>query len=468
MSTMAWNCRGLGNQHTVRALEKVVSSEDPSFIFLMETKLVVSEMDGIKEGLNRSQGLVVPCKGRSGGLALLWKKELKVDVQSYSDSHIDAIVDQGVIGKKWRITGFYGNPETSKRLDSWVLLKCLSTLNSLPWVCLGDFNELMDGREKEGGSARPAKQMEAFCEVINSSCLRDLGFTGQDYTWSRRLGNRGWVRERLDRALVSTNWAARFPKLNLFHKPNSASDHCILILKDVQNNSKRRRGKKLFRFKEMWLKEEACVGVVEDAWARGASKDFESPLSSYLSECQHSLISWNNASFGHLGKKLVALQARLEALECKKGSSATLGEFDCTRSEINKLLDAEEVMWRQRSRISWLKHGDKNTSFFHTKALSRYHRNTIQGVLDESGCWQNEEEGIGNTFEEYYANLFLMSHLEVSEELLHSIHRKVSDPMNAILTRNFQASEVESALKHMFPTSAPGPDGMPPIFYQKF
>ena len=102
MSTMAWNCRGLRNQRIVRALEKVVSSEDPSFIFLMETKLVVSEMDGIKEGLNRSQGLVVPCKGRSGGLALLWKNELKVDVQLYSDSHIDVIVDHGVIGKQWR------------------------------------------------------------------------------------------------------------------------------------------------------------------------------------------------------------------------------------------------------------------------------------------------------------------------------------------------------------------------------
>ena len=64
----------------------------------METKLVVSEMDGIKERLNRSQGLVVPSKVRSGGLALLWKKELKVNVQTFSDNHIDAIVDQGVTG----------------------------------------------------------------------------------------------------------------------------------------------------------------------------------------------------------------------------------------------------------------------------------------------------------------------------------------------------------------------------------
>ena len=41
-----------------------------------------------------------------------------MDVQSFSDSHIDAIVDQEDDGQQWRITGFYGNPETSKRQDS--------------------------------------------------------------------------------------------------------------------------------------------------------------------------------------------------------------------------------------------------------------------------------------------------------------------------------------------------------------
>lgn len=152
MSTLAWNCRGLGNRRTVHALKKVVSSEDPIFIFLMETKLVILEMISIKESLKRTQGLVVPRKGRSGGLALLWKKELKVDVQSYSDSHIDAIIDNGEVGQQWHITGFYGNPETSKREESRLLLKRLSTLNSLQWVCLRDFNELMNGGEKKGGA----------------------------------------------------------------------------------------------------------------------------------------------------------------------------------------------------------------------------------------------------------------------------------------------------------------------------
>ena len=58
---------------------------------------------------------------------------------------------------------------------------------------------------KIGGGIRPEGQMRCFREVINKCRLRDLGYMGSDYTWSRRLGSQGWVREILDRALVSTD-----------------------------------------------------------------------------------------------------------------------------------------------------------------------------------------------------------------------------------------------------------------------
>ena len=69
----------------------------------------------------------------------------------------------------------------------------LSHRSNLPWVCMGDFNEIMHAKEKEGGGVRPVRQMRAFCEAINKCQLRDLGYVGSDFTWSRRLGSRGWV-----------------------------------------------------------------------------------------------------------------------------------------------------------------------------------------------------------------------------------------------------------------------------------
>uniref|UniRef100_A0A7N2KPM2 DUF4283 domain-containing protein n=1 Tax=Quercus lobata TaxID=97700 RepID=A0A7N2KPM2_QUELO len=212
MNSLAWNCRGLGNRRTVRALEKVVTSEDPILIFLIKTKLVMSEMEEIKAGLKRIQGLVVPSKGRSSGLALLWKQELKVAVQTYSNSHIDAVISPNDSTQDWRFTGFYGNPETSKREELWLLLKRLASTNTLPWFYIGEFNELMNSRENEGGSTHPARQMKNFCEVISTCQLCDFGYVGQDFTWTRRFGDRGWIRKRLDRALVSTSWVSKFPK----------------------------------------------------------------------------------------------------------------------------------------------------------------------------------------------------------------------------------------------------------------
>ena len=53
MSVVCWNCQGLGNPYIVKALQKLVLEEDPTFVFLMETKVVVSEMTRTKHKLDR-------------------------------------------------------------------------------------------------------------------------------------------------------------------------------------------------------------------------------------------------------------------------------------------------------------------------------------------------------------------------------------------------------------------------------
>ena len=64
-------------------------------MFLSETKLKKSSMEKRKRNVGFINGLIFPSVGRSGGLALLWRKDITVDIQSYSDRHIDAIVTKG-------------------------------------------------------------------------------------------------------------------------------------------------------------------------------------------------------------------------------------------------------------------------------------------------------------------------------------------------------------------------------------
>ena len=65
-------------------------------------------------------------------------------------------MDHGV-DDAWRFTGFYGDLDTTNRENSWSLLRVLSRRFSLPWICMGDFNEILLGEEKLGWLDRPER-----------------------------------------------------------------------------------------------------------------------------------------------------------------------------------------------------------------------------------------------------------------------------------------------------------------------
>jgi len=68
----------------------------------------------------------------------------------------------------------------------------------------------------------------------------------------------------------------------------------------------------------------------------------------------------------------------------------------------------------------------------------------------------------------YYKQLFTSSQPTYFETVLQAVPRVVTTEMNSALIGEFTRAEVDMALKQMAPLKAPGPDGMPPIFYQHF
>ena len=100
----------------------------------------------------------------------------------------------------------------------------------LPWLVIGDFNEIRCQAEKEGGALRPVQQMAQFNASINYCGLMEVGFVGSKFTWLYQRRDSTQIRERLDKALASTDWHSLFPTTKLHHKSSSASDHNPLLL----------------------------------------------------------------------------------------------------------------------------------------------------------------------------------------------------------------------------------------------
>lgn len=105
--------------------------------------------------------------GRDGGLALLWRGDVDLIIRSYTSLHIDVVITEGSGSMNWRITGFYGRPEAAKNKGVWALLEQLASMDTLPWLCIGDFNEIMCAEEKKGGSLWPEYLMDDFLEALS-------------------------------------------------------------------------------------------------------------------------------------------------------------------------------------------------------------------------------------------------------------------------------------------------------------
>ncbi|KAK1577933.1 hypothetical protein Q3G72_026109 [Acer saccharum] len=152
----------------------------------------------------------VDSSGRSGGLCLFWSNKVTVDLLSFTRYHIDMkVISYGLT--IWRFTGFYRHPEAAQRHHSWSLLKRLSGMSSLPWMCVGDFNEVLVDSEKDGGSDRLRILTDNFRAVLDHCGLEDLGFSGPKFTWSNMRGGSSHVQERIDRGVCSYLWKQLFP-----------------------------------------------------------------------------------------------------------------------------------------------------------------------------------------------------------------------------------------------------------------
>ena len=78
------------------------------------------------------------------------------------------------------------------------------------------------------------------------------------------------------------------------------------------------------------------------------------------------------------------------------------------------------------------------------------------------------EDRIGNLITSYYASLFTTANLTEFTPVLNGVKRRVSAEMNEVLLKLFVEDKVKHALKQMDVNTAPGPDGLPPLFYKQF
>jgi exonuclease III len=328
----------MGNGPTVRGLLDLQKKEDPDVLFLSETKMRREKLEGLKWKLGMPNMFVKDCEGLSGGLAIFWKNTINLRVLPFmSKYHIDTKIMEPD-GFVWRSTGIYGEPKTKDRGKTWKLLRTLKHQSNKPWLCAGDFNEVLFSWEKEGGAPKPQKQMDMFKEALEICELDDLGFVGDPFTWRNHSHDVDkYVKERLDRAVASESWKMRFPSFKVHNVEPRHSDHRPIVVDTHggvgQRGSSARSSMPWFEAR--WLEEEDCRGIVENAWGKevelggnGVMKGVRGVL--------NDLVDWSRNILGDLEKRINKLK-ELEAWRRKPISKEQVQKEEVLRFKLSRL-----------------------------------------------------------------------------------------------------------------------------------
>ncbi|KAK8606515.1 hypothetical protein V6N13_030796 [Hibiscus sabdariffa] len=74
--------------------------------------------------------------------------------------------------------------------------------------------------------------------------------------------------------------------------------------------------------------------------------------------------------------------------------------------ELEHLLDQEEALWRQKSHSDWISQGDRNTSYFRRRAITRRQRSRITTLKLLDGSWCDDEAQLKEEAACFFQNLF--------------------------------------------------------------
>ena len=344
----------------------------------------------------------------------------------------------------------------------WEELAGVASWWGVPWVVGGDFNAVRFPSDHLGATHfTPA--MNEFSNFISSCGLRDLSMEGSLFTWSNNKEHAAM--SQLDRFLCSDNWEDSFPTIIQKRLPRILSDHFLIILESGDFS----RGRRPFRFENMWLKTNGFKEKVKGWW--DSYIFYGTP--SYILACKRKALKldlkkWNEKVFGHVGVKKNQLMSELNELDA-------LAEIrHLTREEIQKkalfVADLErtcllkEISWWQKSRALWLREGDKNTKFFHRLANSNRRYNSIS-TLSINGELSTDSDVISEFITQFYQHLF--EEEDCDRPLLDGLDFSMITKADALwLERPFDKDEVAGVVSGFNGDKAPGPDGFSMGFFQ--
>ncbi|KAK6119511.1 hypothetical protein DH2020_046746 [Rehmannia glutinosa] len=270
---------------------------------------------------------------------------------------------------------------------------------SLPWIAIGDFNNVLNANEKCNGKDVTSHELKHFEECCVLTGLTDLRSMGCHFTWTN---NEVWC--KLDRAMVNKHWFDQgLDGMANFLPSGCLSDHSsyIVSLLDVIANTNRP-----FRFFNMWASHADFNDLVATNWNLYVRGTKQFMLCKKLKHLKRPLKELNNKHFSHISSRAAKAKEDLERAQLQLHDDPTnvdLQNFVATmRKQSMSLSEAERCFYYQKAKCKHLNQSDRGTKFFHDLVKRNKKRNQIVSVCKEDGHPTTSMDEVAKEFTKFY------------------------------------------------------------------
>eukprot|EP00253_Pinus_taeda_P002691 PITA_02691 len=183
--------------------------------------------------------------------------------------------------------------------------------------------------------------------------------------------------------------------------------------------------------------------------------------------------AWNKKEFGDILKARIETEQKLQEIN----QINITEDFNEERKILTNSLQEEwedrclqeEIFWRHKSRIQWIKEGERNTNFFHKSTMAHRAHNRITKIKDSEGIELVSHKDMESSLVQHFFNIAkepMADRSRFIDKFTQYIPKLVTREDSHNLNSPVSKEEVSEVIKEMQSGKAPGPDGFNVDFFK--
>ncbi|XP_056690293.1 uncharacterized protein [Spinacia oleracea] len=392
---------GLNSVQKQNEVKHFIQKYAVGLVGLLEHKVKISNIGKLYQNVFANWCFTRNSSYHSGGRIVVgWKAgRFTVNIAAASSQFVHFHVTP-VSGRQAFCTFVYAFNDAGMRKDLWRDLLLLNTQD--PWIVCGDLNCVMALDNRIGAPVRHSDIVDVS-NCMHACGMEDIKCVGNLFTWNNKQQGNNRVFSKIDRFMANHAWQSCFLVAEVCFMPEGHFDHSPGLFSVYPRDD---GGKKPFKYFTMWKSSTVFSDTVKQAWNTQIIGTKMFILINKLKRVKQALKELNKVGFIDIhGADLRAYQNMVNAQSAMHNNLTDQGVADAELTAIQEYKEKHKAylaFLSQKAKLSWLKDGDENTSFFPQSIKTRKMQNQVYSIYDMKGEWKDTADGVSQAFLEYY------------------------------------------------------------------